>query len=219
MAAVRRLLQRQVEVIVKTPILRPAYGTLKALECTLAELGVEWIAEPEISRSYSGDTYPLEYKMSAGELRKYFVDFPQFRPKTGKSSDPGVRDGMCLAARQHCFIDVFGNVYPCLNFKSAADVKEARGDHAGAKMGNVLESPFESIWNSRIAKTIRAADRSSFAICGGCDAGGSCHGCMALNYEQHGELFRPAAIVCGLTQAAWHEGNPEFVPAGLKPAP
>jgi hypothetical protein len=36
---------------------------------------------------------------------------------------------------------------------------------------------------------------------------------MALNYEEHGELFRPARTVCDLTKAAVSLADPGFIPA------
>ena len=219
-SAIDYLLAKDVEVVVKTPLLRPAYPTLRKLEECLRQKGVEWICDPEISRSYSGESYPLDYKMSFEELKKFFQDFPQFRPGIVNRADAGAKDGMCLAARQHCFIDVFGNVYPCLNFKSS-DVATASSKDSPVRMGNVLTSAFEDIWNSRIACDIRAASKSSFRVCSGCDAKDRCGGCMALNYEEHGQLFQPSSLVCNLTGAAVSVDMPAFVPASvlLKGAP
>jgi hypothetical protein len=36
---------------------------------------------------------------------------------------------------------------------------------------------------------------------------------MALNYEEHGELFRPAQLVCSATAAARSVFESDFVPA------
>ncbi|WP_435009217.1 radical SAM protein [Tundrisphaera lichenicola] len=220
--AIEELSRRGVDVLVKTPLLRPGYSTLKALEGRMQDLGVEWTVDPEISRSYSGEQFPLQYKLDFDEVRRFFADFPRFNPQAGykPTTDPGVRLGMCLAARQFCFIDATGNVYPCLNFKSACDVREANGNEAAARLGNILDQPFGRIWESSpMARAIRAATVSDFATCGGCKAHEGCRPCMALNYEEHGELFRPSQIVCRQTQAAASLTDPTFIPASqLRPA-
>ena len=137
--AINALKKRGVDVIVKTPILKPALHTLRGLKDILEQLGVEWFVDPEISRSYNGDLFPLQYKLSFEELKQFFVDFPEFNPYSGYTADPGISKGLCLAGRQYCFIDALGNVYRCLNFKSACDVQEARGNESAPNMGNIRQ--------------------------------------------------------------------------------
>ena len=51
MTAITELRRRNVGVIVKTPLMKPALGTMRALEQTMDALGVEWHVDPEISRT------------------------------------------------------------------------------------------------------------------------------------------------------------------------
>ena len=197
--AARELRARDVCVIIKTPILKPAISTLKEIELFALEIGADWNADPEISKSYFGADYPIAHQLNRRELEKFFLDFPQFNPATGYTSDPGVFQGMCLAGRQYCFIDVFGNVYPCLNFKSASDANEHLGKQPSARMGNVFETSFKQIWdNSIIGQKIRQSNRSYFESCSNCQ--GKCSPCMALNFEETGNIFSPAPSVCLRTQ-------------------
>jgi AdoMet-dependent heme synthase len=195
--AIVELLSLNVEVIVKTPVLRPAWDTLHKLEDEMSALGVQWLADPDISRSYAGADYALSYRLPDDDLRRFYLEFPQFHPTAGRSADPGMRAGLCLAGRQYCFIDAQGNVYPCLNFKSACDVEEATGQQAAAKMGNVLQQPFGLIWEkSRFARQIREATRRDFHGCGICKRSEACSPCMAANYEEHGDIFAPSKVAC-----------------------
>ena len=110
---------------------------------------------------------------------------------------------LCLAGRNFCFIDAMGNVYPCLNFKSACDVIESTGRVADAKLGNALQAPFYEIWNhSQFLHDIRSSSIADFNVCTSCEGNQGCRQCMALNYEEHGKLFRPSKITCSLTKAA-----------------
>lgn len=214
LSSVKELKERGVDVVVKTPILKPAYHTLRDLEMLTMQLGAQWLADPEISRSYAGNTFPIRYQLNFNELQKFYSDFPQFNPQSNYGADLSAYQNFCLAARQYCFVDALGNMYPCLNFKSACDVQEKYGYPAFAKMGNILDSSFRQIWEeSMLAKEIRAATRSNFSTCGKCRANAGCNLCIALNYEENGKMFHPAKTVCNFTKAAVWITNPTFIPA------
>jgi radical SAM protein with 4Fe4S-binding SPASM domain len=200
-AGIRRMSAAGIDVVVKTPVLAPAYDTLGALDARVRALGLEWLADPDISRSYAGAQYPLAYRMDGAGLARFYREFPRFDPKkSSRRADPGAPKGLCLAGRQYAFIDARGDVYPCLNFKSACDVESARGGVPRARMGNVRTEGFDQIWRSAaIAAEIRAATGASFASCGTCL--GTCQPCMAANYEEHGDLFKPARAACDRHQA------------------
>jgi len=211
--AIRLLHERDVDVVVKTPLLRPALASLPALDRDLAALGITWSVDPEIARTYAGSEAPRRYALTDEELRRFFVAFPRFDTTRRLTIDPGAPRGMCLAARQFCFIDARGDVYPCLSFKSACDADEAAGLQAQARLGNVLEAPFERIWReAAIAHRIREASAASFSTCGSCQSVG-CRPCMAQNWEEHRELFEPARAVCSLTEAAMAARGAGFVAA------
>ena len=213
-AAINNLKENNIKVILKTPVLRPAYHTLKALEQKANEWNIEWYPDAEISRTYSGADYPLQYHLTFNELQEYFKLFPKFNPNFGFNPDPGIKKGLCLAGRQYCFIDAMGNVYPCLNFKSACDVQEKQGKTPIAKLGNILSNTFSDIWSSTgILNEIRNATFDNFKTCTSCKSGSGCSPCMALNYEENGELFKPSKTVCNLAKAAKHPFDPGFQPA------
>ncbi|MDO5757943.1 MAG: radical SAM protein [Rhodobacterales bacterium] len=196
--AARELRRAGIPVVLKTPIMREALASLKEIELFAMEIGADWNADTEISKSYDGASFPLEHSIDAAQARQFYEEYPQFNPVNGGGMDPGVVDGMCLAGRQYCFIDALGNVYPCLNFKAASDRAEASGELTSARMGNVLETSFDTIWfGAQSVQAIRDASRKTFGACEDCTH--SCTPCMALNYEETGELFRPAPSVCHKT--------------------
>jgi radical SAM protein with 4Fe4S-binding SPASM domain len=174
-----------VAVTIKTPLLQPAVGTFKRLAQRCA--GMAWHPDADISESYGGAEYPLRYRLSPAEIAEFHRDFPAFDPASGVSTDPGGIDGICLAGRRYCFIDIDGNVYPCLNFKGASDRMRARGEQPPVLMGNAFREPFEQIWASAIGEHIRSRSGRDFVRCNGCV--GACSPCMAKNFETSGELF------------------------------
>jgi radical SAM protein with 4Fe4S-binding SPASM domain len=180
----------------------------------VASLGAEWHVDLELTGTYAGSAAPLSYALTPAERIAFLQDFPQFAAP-GYSADPGVQRGLCLAGRQFCFIDAFGNVYPCLSFKAASDAREPRaGDaEASAKMGNILTSSFAEVWNAPIGQRIRAIERSDFKTCARCDGRASCSPCMAANFEASGDLFRPAPSICERTSILLADHVPNFIPA------
>lgn len=198
-SAARALRQSGIAVVLKTPVMHQAIETLKEIELLAMEIGAEWNADTEISKSYEGAKFPLDNALDADQLKKFYKDFPQFNPANGiRGLDPGVIGGMCLAGRQYCFIDVYGNVYPCLNFKASSD-KIENSEIPNPRMGNVLEETFSDIWGrSKSAQLIRTASREQFSRCSDCKR--ACTPCMALNYEETGNYFLPAPSVCTKTR-------------------
>lgn len=211
--AVDLLLERGVSVMVKTPLLSPALPTLARLEAEAQRRGIDWNVDPSIAITYAGSTKPLQYQCGDDELVGFFKQFPRFNPVNGFSADPGVKHGMCLAGRAHCFIDANGNVYPCLSFKSAADASRERSG-ASPRLGSILTQSLGEIWESAdVLRSIRSLELENFATCSGCSAGARCRPCMALNYETHGELTRPSPVVCGFTSMTIRMTDPHFTPA------
>lgn len=196
------LREHDVPVVLKTPVLRPAYGTLRHLEHEALIRQLQWTADPEISPSYAGQHYPLKYRLNQDEMRQFYEDFPQFSSLAGFNLDPGVRDGMCLAGRNYLFVDALGNAYPCLNFKTGADARETAGDFSGSRMGNILTSELADIWaGNTFVKRIRAMRVSDVRSCSACASGGSCKPCIALNYEETGSVVEPSPRLCDLNRA------------------
>jgi radical SAM protein with 4Fe4S-binding SPASM domain len=200
--------------MVKTTLLRPAAATWRALETHVDSLGAEWHVDLELTGTYDGNATPLSYALTPAERIAFLQDFPQFA-EPGYTADPGVQRGLCLAGRQFCFIDAFGNVYPCLSFKAASDAREAQtgGGGTSARMGNILTSSFADVWNAPVAQRIRAIERSDFKTCASCDGRAACSPCMAANFEASGDLVRPAPSICERTTIRLADHHPNFIPA------
>lgn len=81
----------------------------------------------------------------------------------------------CLAGSAVCFVSYRGDVYPCGYFPVSA--------------GNVLATPFQTIWNdSELFHTLR--DPSSLrGKCGICEFARVCGGCRARAYAETGDYL------------------------------
>lgn len=185
--AATSLQDKGVAVTVKTPLMRPAVGTFEVLARRCASAGITWHPDADITGTYGGEAYPVQYGLTKEELDDFYQDFPSFNPASGYTTDPGMSDGICLAGRRYCFIDADGNVFPCLNFKTPSDLLSRSGNASPVQMGNVFEESFSDIWNSPVAREIRSRNGHDFRRCGDC--AGKCSPCMAKNFEATGDLF------------------------------
>lgn len=210
LAGIEYLRRAGVYVLVKTPLLSPALPTLSALRERLVSIGVEWATDRELASSYAGSNETRALSLTESEWLSFCDQFPEQDParRAWRASDPGVRDGLCRAGRQHAFIDALGNVYPCLSWKAPAD----RLGHG--RIGSILESTFSELWErAPLLRSIQSIDRASFATCIRCDAGAACQPCMAANLDEHGTLTKPAASICDATSVNLRLTKPGFVPA------
>jgi AdoMet-dependent heme synthase len=217
-AGIDRMRAAGIDVIVKTPILAPAYGSLRELEAEVHRRGLTWNPDPEISASYAGADFPLAYRIDAADLERFYREFPRYDPGRAQlRRDPGAPGGVCLAGRQYAFVDAAGNVYPCLNFKAACDARVAHGEVPRALLGNVRTAAFATLWrDAPILGEIRAASRATFARCAAC--ADTCQPCMAASYEEHGALFAPARTICETGQIVARAGGRRIVRLPLLPA-
>ncbi|HLL24410.1 MAG TPA: radical SAM protein [Kofleriaceae bacterium] len=200
-AGVRHLLDAGVDVLIKTPLLAPAFDTLDALYARVNDAGLDWNPDPDITQSYARGTFPTAYRLSAAQTASFYETFPRYRPRAGaRSNDPGAPNGVCLAGRQYAFIDARGNVYPCLSFKAASDLREQLGE-PHLRLGNIRTQRFSDLWvGNEMLGEVRRASSATFRRCADCT--GTCSPCMAANLEEHGHLFEPATVRCTVGRAA-----------------
>lgn len=204
-AAIEHLRDSGVHVVAKTPVLRPALATFSALAERLGRLGVEWIVDTEIARSYAGSERSRALALDGAELARFYREHPQFAGSP-RAADAGAPRGTCLAAKQFCFIDALGNVYPCLSFKSGCDARHI-------PVGNVTQGSFAEAWAAvPLMQAVRAASAADFTACSSCEAP-SCRSCMATSFEAHGGLFTPSDEVCEASIAKAAALGRAFVPA------
>lgn len=207
LAACDHLRDHGVDVVIKTPLLLPAASTWRTLERLLAERGLPFLPDVEITPTYAGAPAPLAHALDADALARFYRDFPAHDPARARPRDLGAPGGLCRAGRQFAFIDAEGGVYPCLSFKAPLD-------RAGACLGRITERRFADIWTrAPLFEAIRGLDATAFPTCAACAGAPACSRCLAANFDEHGSLVEPAAAVCQRTATARRVEDPEFVPA------
>jgi GeoRSP system SPASM domain protein len=146
---------------------------------SLARKGYVPIASPERIRAVSERISDLRVSLSGKKLivHDYFL-WRALKGKFPRETGGRVEFSGCQAASGLVYIDWDGNVYPC--------------DSLPVRLGNLLETPFDRIWNSPARSSLLAGIRSAPAACSGC---GSYEGCLAacrgLAYIASGDAGAP----------------------------
>ncbi len=130
-------------------------------------------------RAVCGEVARLRIDLSGRRLlaHDYFL-WKTLRERFPGASGPRVDFAGCQAASSLVHVDWDGNVYPC--------------DSLPIRLGNLLETPFESIWRSPARENLYAAIRATPAACGSCDAYSGClGGCRGLAHAATGSFDAP----------------------------
>ncbi|WP_339224920.1 radical SAM protein [Paenibacillus sp. FSL H8-0332] len=196
--AIKLLTEANVKVLMKCVLTQETLNSLNSLNLLSKSLGVELVVDYNITSTYSGNTKPLQYKLTNEQISKlietdksvvYKVsdDYIEENYKKRKLSD-----GICRAGRTSAFIDAEGNVFPCIIFKDTS-VPE----NSGGYTENIKTKPFENIWrDNSLFHEIRALSAADFDKCLSCEIDNYCIKCIAKNYKASGDLSKPQKDFC-----------------------
>lgn len=189
-AGVRRLVERGVSVVLKSPVMSTNAAHLNEMREMADGLGVDLRLDIDVVPCDDGSREPLKLRLSDEELasvlsidwmKDRFVAFPAERP------DPA--SDLCGAARRTCAISSTGEVYPCIQLPTSA--------------GNLKENGFESVWRDsplmRKYREMRVADLCQ--ECRQCPRLNYCSRCGALALIEDGDFLGASSWACRVAAA------------------
>lgn len=189
-SAIKNLKKHNAHVAINSVITKSvadSYNQFK--EFVESELRCEWSPDSRIIRTYSGDQTAIEkHQLSTDEIevRLHNGDFVS----VNEMDENWVPTGICKAARNTCFIDADGRVYPCLEFKQ--DSLTSLG-----KIQSILDTPFQEIWKTnKFLLMVGSAHAEDFQKCIKCSYYKKCFKCMAHNYYATGNITIPSDEIC-----------------------
>jgi MoaA/NifB/PqqE/SkfB family radical SAM enzyme len=174
---VDRLREREVSVVLKTPITRLCEDEMEAMHALAEARGVPWRIDPVLTARDDGDPGPLAYRASEPALERVYRRLAAAGQLPHEERlEGGVNCGL---GRTTIAIDPEGNVYPCIQWRKAP-------------MGNVRETPLRELWptaqgRTEAAAVARAANDTLIAA-GGAVAAFSF--CPALAQQASGDPLR-----------------------------
>lgn len=202
--AVKRLRDRDLRVILKTPVTRLNENDLFDIKAIADAHGAYMVFDTTITPRFDGDVSPLALAPSE-EFYQWFWSKKgaplrhgvEPKPKTYAGREE--MEGCCGTGRSGLMVDPYGNVYPCaLWFR---------------KLGNVREQSLTEIWDgSSELKKVRqiAADIQNDVIPQQED-GAFMSWCPATAESMTGDAkqaYRPVLLNAKYMKQAWAEENP-----------
>jgi len=183
MAGLRRLKERGLKVVMKTPVFDVNQGAEETMQAFADELDMELHLTPIIRGGNDGTDDLLSKNMDlGGKANVYSCVFSEWDSlATLPKFDPNQRT--CLAAHASAYLSPGGDIQPCLDYEQSA--------------GNIRELSFKQIWDeSELLGGLREVRRKSFTGCNSCENNSFCTLCPALAHRETGKPTGSAPSKC-----------------------
>ena len=194
--AIMRLRAAQIPVRISCPCLRINYKGYPEVMKFAESLKMSAQTDFIIMGKQDCDTSNLCNRLNLDETRELLEDvILKAIPMNSEYFSPGKKAKMlspedwrkqkaCGACVNSMCLSPTGDYYPCPGF-------------AGVPLGNCYKQSLRDVWeNSAATKRIRAVTNARFGKCAECVDRDYCSTCMCRNYNETGDMFRPAEHFC-----------------------
>ena len=194
--AIMRLRAAQIPVKISCPCLRINYKDYPAVLKFADSLKMDAQTDFIIMGKQDCDTSNLCNRLTLDETRVLLEDvILKAIPMNSEYFSPGKKEHMlsaeewrkrkvCGACVNSLCLSANGDYYPCPGF-------------AGVVLGNCHADTLHDVWlNSKETKRIRSVTGCDFAECSECKDRDYCSVCMCRNFNETGDMFKPAEHFC-----------------------
>lgn len=179
--AIRLLRERNLRVVVKTPLMRENVHEVDALDAFAKELGAQFKYDTTITPKDSGSLEPLKHRLTDQDLIWLFRKY--LEPEGWVNRHIPLEHGTCGITLNSVAIDPYGNVFPCLQTRRNA--------------GNLRHHDLRSIWeDSPVWKELSHLTLGELPVCRTCELRNLCVRCHGLALAEDGDLTAPALVNC-----------------------
>lgn len=196
MGAILRLRAAQIPVKISCPCLRINYKGYPEVMKFADSLKMDAQTDFIIMGKQDCDTSNLCNRLSLDETRTLLQDvILKAVPMNSEYFSPGKKDQMltveewrkrkmCGACVNSLCLNATGEYYPCPGF-------------AGVVLGDCYKDSLHDVWlASEATKRIRAVTGDAFGKCAECQDRDYCSVCMCRNFNETGDMFKPAEHFC-----------------------
>jgi len=189
LAAIDRLLERGIQVRLKTILMRDNLHEFYDLEAMARERGVAFRFDAAIFPRLSGDPAPLAQRVGVEEVvEREFADEirrEEWRRFYDRFAGTPAADKLfvCGAGRTHFHVDPVGRLQPCLMVTSIA--------------GDLKESDFSTEWRC-LGDRLEARKMPADSPCRACDRKSLCGYCPGFFELETGQNHQPVDFLCRL---------------------
>jgi MoaA/NifB/PqqE/SkfB family radical SAM enzyme len=173
-----RLREREVSVVLKTPLTRLNEDEVEPMRALAEEGGVPWRVDPVLTPRDDGDPGPLGYRASPSVIERVYE---RLAAAGQLPHEERLKGGVnCGLGRTTLAVDPEGNVFPCMQWRRAP-------------LGNVRATPLRELWptsetRQEAAAVARAANDR---LVEGGGALATFPFCPALARQRTGDPLRP----------------------------
>ncbi|MBI5652678.1 MAG: radical SAM protein [Chloroflexi bacterium] len=179
--AARLLKERDIRIQIKTPLMRENATELPALRALAQELGARFRRDVTITPKDTGALDPLKHRMSHAEMVAVLRD--EIDPAFWLNRQMTDATRTCGIATKGIAIDPYGNIYPCIQVRTAA--------------GNVRQQTLREIWDaSPLWEELSHLTLGELPVCRTCELRTLCLRCHGLARLESGDLRAPALVNC-----------------------
>ncbi len=186
--AAKRLVERKITVLFKSPVMESNVDDLIALEKLAHELGAQYTFDPKVTAIENGDTSTVALRMSQESLTRFYKEtMAEFiAEKLGGTHDQEKRPlthTPCRAGQVSCYINPRGEVWPCGSLP--------------VPVGDLRKQSFRSIWErSESLDEIRNLRWATISECNVCPVRDYCNRCHGMALIEHGKMNGPSLEAC-----------------------
>ncbi len=197
-AAARRLIERKVPVVLKSPVMEINLDEIDGLAALARELGAEYSFDPKITAMENREQAPTGLRMKAASVERFYRGPMRahlegtYAPGTPASAavHAGGADDLrplhhtpCRAGQQSLSITPYGDVWPC--------------NALPLPCGNLREQSFDAIWRgSTELAEVRDLRWAKLAECNVCELRAYCQRCHGMALVEQGEIRGPSLEAC-----------------------
>lgn len=188
-SAARRLIERQIPVLLKAPVMMSNIDDLRALVKLAEEVGADYSFDPKITAMENGDDQPLALRMDRETLQRFYrEEMAGYLAATYASFDPAnplrpLHHTPCRAGQQACSINPRGEVWPC--------------NALPLPVGDLRRQSFQDIWfGSESLEEIRDLRWAKLSECNVCELRSYCQRCHGMALTEHGDINGPSLEAC-----------------------
>ena len=203
-SAIEKLRKAQIPCCISCPTMKPNYRDYLDVLAYARSLKMDALTDFIIMGKMDCDTSNLGCRLDLKETRCILEDIIlKSVPVNCEYFDPSKKESMwtdeewgerkvCGACVSSVCLDATGYYYPCPAF-------------AGVNLGSCYEHDLKWIWNeSPETKRIRAVCGKDFPKCLHCPDRDYCSVCMCRNFNETGNIFKPAQHFCDVAKLNHH---------------
>jgi radical SAM protein with 4Fe4S-binding SPASM domain len=188
LAGIQRLLDRRVEVMIKTPVMDLNAGAEQVMPQFSDDLGTKLDMGVRIRGGNDGSDNLLIRNLDLDEKANVYDCLFAKIKDLSQLPQYGPEDRTCMAGHASAYLSPDGTVQPCLDYEESA--------------GNIRDQSFREIWTtSPLLQHLRGIRRKHFGGCQRCENVSFCGLCPALAARETGQATGSAPSKCRETTA------------------